>query len=88
MSHGPPMSHVGVDMFEFGGSQHIVCVGQWSGYPVYQKMNSTTSSAVIKVLTGWFNTLGWPNVIRSDGRPQFCTEFVQFCVENGIKHET
>ena len=74
-------------MFEFGGSQHIVCFDQWSGYPMYQKMNSMTSLAVIKVLTSWFNTFGWPNVIRSDGGPQFCSEFVQFCDENGIRHE-
>ena len=26
---GPPLSHVGLEMF--GGSQHIVCVDQWSG---------------------------------------------------------
>ena len=70
-SLGAPMSHVRVDMFEFGGNQHIVCVDQWSGYPMYQKMSSTTSSAVIKVLTGCLNTLGWPNVIRFDGEPQF-----------------
>ena len=39
------------------------------------------------MLTGWFNTLGWPTVIRSDGGPQFCSEFVQFCNNNGIRHE-
>ena len=81
------MSHVGIDMFEFGGSQHMVCIDQWSGYPMYQNMNSATPSAVIKVLIGWFKTLGLANVIRSNGGPQFCSEFVQFCDENGIKHE-
>ena len=86
-SFGAPMSHVGVDLFEFGGHQHLACVDQWSGYPMYQKLTSTTSSAIIKVLTGWFNTLGWPNVIRSDGGPQFRSEFVKFCEENGIMHE-
>ena len=51
----PPLSHVGLDMFELGGNQHIVCVDQWSGYLL---MVSTTSASVIKVPTGWFNTLG------------------------------
>ena len=59
---GPPKSHVGIDMFNFGGTQHIVCVDHWSGYTMYQRINSTTFSSVIKVLTGWFNTLGWPTV--------------------------
>ena len=83
---GPPLSHVGLDMFEFGGNQHIVCVDQWSGYPLYQRMTSTTSASVIKTLSGWFNTLGWPSVIRTDGGPQFRNEFAQFCDQNGIKH--
>ena len=50
-------------------------------------MSSTTTAWVIKVLTNWFNTLGWPSVIRSDGGPQLRTEFVQFCEKNGISHK-
>ena len=84
---GPPLSHVGLDMFEFGGNQHIVCVDQWSGYPLYQKMSSTSSASVIKVITDRFNTLGWPSVIGTEGGPQFRSEFVQFCEKNGISHE-
>ena len=84
---GPPLSHVGLVMFEFGGSQHIVCVDQWSGYPLYQKMPSTTLAADIRDLSGWFNTLGCPSVIRTDGGPHFRTEFAQFCENNGITHE-
>ena len=84
---GPPMSHVGLDMFEFGGHQHIVCVDQWSGYPLYQRMSSTTAASVIRVISGWFNTLGWPTVIRTDGGPQFRSEFTKFCESSGIKHE-
>ena len=42
-SLGPPMSHVGIDMVDFGGSQYIVCVDQWSGSRLYQRMNLTTS---------------------------------------------
>ena len=86
-SLGPPLSHVGLDMFEFRGNQHIMCVDQWSGYPLYQKMASTTSASVIKVLTVWFNTLGWPGFVHTDGGPQLRNEFAQFCEQNGIKHE-
>ena len=60
---------------------------QWSGYPLYQRMTSTTSALVIRVLCGWFNTLGWPSVIRTDGGPQFRNEFSQFCEQNSIKHK-
>ena len=50
---GPPMSHVGLDLFEFGGKQH---------------------------------SLRGPS-IRSEGGPQFRGDFLQFCVDSGIKHE-
>lgn len=50
-------------------------------------MSTTTSAAVLKVLTNWFNMLGWPNVIRTDGGQQFRSEFVQFHEQNGITHE-
>ena len=84
---GPPMGHVGVDLFDFGGNKFLVCVDQWSGYPLYQKLTSTTTSSVLKTLSSWFNVLGWPRSIRSDGGPQFRGEFSSFCEKNKIKHE-
>ena len=40
-----------------------------------------------KQLAKWFTEYGWPSYIRSDGGPQFRTEFTKFCKENRIKHE-
>ena len=65
------MSHVGLDLFDFGGKQHLICVDHWSGYPMFSALSSSTSSAVINVLKGWFNLLGWPQSIRLDGGPHF-----------------
>ena len=84
---GPPMSQVGVDLFEFGGHQHILCVDQWSGYPLFERLSSTTSASVISQLKRWFNTLGWPRIIRSDGGPQFRGDFLDFCRTNNVVHE-
>ena len=81
---GPPMGHVGLDLFEFGGKHHLVCVDQWSGFLMFTALNSQTASAIIGHLKSWFNLLGWPH---SDGGPQFRGEFMQFCSENRIKHE-
>ena len=66
---GPPMAHVGTDLFDFGGGKYLVCVDQWSGYPLFHKLYSTTTSSVRKILSEWFNLLGWPRLIRSDGGP-------------------
>ena len=79
---GPPMDHVVTDQFDFGGGKCLVCVDQWSDYPLYRKLQSTTSSPVIKILSEWlFNLLGWPRLIRSDVGPKFCSEFLEFCAK-------
>ena len=84
---GLPMSHIGLDLFDFGGKQHLICVDHWSGYPMFSTLSYTKSSAVIGTLKAWFNLLGWPQSIRSDSRPQFLSEFVKFCKDNSICHE-
>ena len=35
---GPPMAHVRNYLFHFGGGKYLVCVDQWSGYPLYRKL--------------------------------------------------
>ena len=44
-------------------------------------------ATVIGQLSDWFTEVGWPTAIRTDGGPQFRTEFSQFCDRHGIKHE-
>ena len=68
---GPPMSPVGLDLFDFGGKQHLTCVYHWSGYPMFSTLSSTTTSVVIGILKTWLNLLGWPQIIRLDSGPQF-----------------
>ena len=64
-----------------------MCVDQWSGYPLFRKLSSTTAASIIKTLSEWFNLLGWPRSIRSDGGPQFRSEFTEFCNRHHIRHE-
>ena len=42
---------------------------------------------IIKILNNWFNILGFPKTIRSDGGLQFRTEFNTFCKNDNIIHE-
>ena len=81
------MAHVGVDLFEFAGKQFLICVDKWSGFPVYKQLNTVTTRAVISALEDWFNILGWPSTIRSDGGPQFLGPFKAWCENNNILHE-
>ena len=45
---GPPIGHIGVDLYDFGGCKFLVCVDQWSGYPVFKKLKSTTTSSILQ----------------------------------------
>ncbi len=86
-SYGPPMAHVGVDLLEFAGKQYLICVDKWSGFPVFKQLNTVTTRAVTGILEDWFNILGWPSTIRSDGGPQFLGPFMAWCEHNNILHE-
>ena len=46
-----------------------------------------TTGAVTAILSTWFDDYGWPTTIRTDGGPQYRTEFSSFCRTYGIKHE-
>ena len=82
-----PMTDVGTDLFQIGHNHYLVLVDRYSGFPFVEKLTKPSTSAVIKVLTNWFNTFGWPERLRSDNGPQYRTEFDEFCKERNIIHE-
>ena len=84
---GFPMQHVGLHLFSFGGKSFLICVGHWSDYPLYQALHSLSSEAITSVLTSWFNTLGWPFSIRSDGALNFVVISLNFAPNTTFKHE-
>ena len=79
--------HVGTDLFEFAGKHFLLVVDRFSGYPLVKQLNKTDTGAVIRKMTEWFNMLGWPRYMRSDGGPQYRSELDTFCTSNNIKHE-
>ena len=83
-----PMDLVGMDLFQSGSSHYLVMVDRFSGFPFVAHLRSLTTSAVVKVLLSWFQDFGFPATIRSDGGPQFRTEFEDFCAKHCIKKET
>lgn len=83
-----PMTDVSVDLFSHAGHDWVVMADRYSGFPWTKRLTSTSTGAVLKVLTQWFLDFGYPKTIRSDGGPQFRTEFEDYCRTNGITHET
>jgi hypothetical protein len=83
-----PMEAVGADLFAAGGKNYLVMVDRFSGFPFVHKMTKTDSASVVRAMQKWFYCFGFPSSIRSDGGPQFRTDFKKFCWDNGIAHET
>ena len=86
-SFGPAVAQVGLDLFDFAGKKHLICVDKWSGFPVFKRLQSQTTKAITDILAGWFNILGWPSSVRTDGGPQFCGPFRDWCNANSITQE-
>ena len=86
-SQGAPLEHVGTDLFEYAGKHYLVVVDRFSGYPLVKQLHKTDTGAVIRKMTEWFNLLGWPRSMRSDGGPQYRAELDAFCIRNNITHE-
>jgi hypothetical protein len=81
------MAEMGGDLFAFKGQDWLVMVDRFSGYPFTTKLRSTTTDAVLTALMVWFHDWGYPRVIRTDGGPQFCGKFDEFCEGKSIIHE-
>ena len=82
-----PMDFLGVDLFYSEGSNYLCAVDRFSGFPFVQKLRSLNTRSVTKQLLTWFSDFGMPRTIRTDGGPQFRSEFQEFCRTNGIRKE-
>ena len=82
------MMKVGVDLFELNGHHYIIMIDRFSGWPFCQKLRRIDTSAIIAAIEPTFMTFGFPVELRSDGGPQFRSEFTEYLTANGVIHET
>ena len=82
-----PMEAVATDLFEWAGAHYIVLVDRFSGFIWCQKLKRLDTRAVLDMINTVFLEHGFPCAIRSDGGPQFRSEFNSYCELNGITHE-
>jgi transposase InsO family protein len=83
-----PMEMVSADLFEISGKKYLVMVDRYSGFPFVAQLTRTTTCAVTEQMLSVFQDWGFPEAVRTDGGPQFRTEFKEFCDAHDIKHET
>ena len=94
--HKPPQSHpspelpwhtMATDLFELKNSKYLLLVDYYSRFPVLHKLHSTSSRVSIQEMKAVFTELGIPNVIVSDGGPQYVSvKFKDFMQQWQIEH--
>ena len=82
-----PWEAVSVDLGKQDGRDHLILTDRYSGWAEVKPLTKLDTSAIIAVLEDWFIDVGKPERIRSDGGPQFRTEFKQWCKDQDIHHE-
>ena len=86
---GLPFIMVGTDLFNFESNTYLLTVDYYSKFIEVDRLQDLGSKATIEVLKAQFCRHGIPEVIRSDGGPQFASkDFARFCKEYGIAHKT
>ena len=74
-----PWHTVATDLFETKNSKYLLIVDYYSRFPILCKLDSTTSRVLVQEMKAVFAELGVPNVIVSDGGPQYTSaEFRDF----------
>ena len=81
------MLHTACDLFFAVGKQWLALVDRFSGYGWTTVLRRLDTKGVTQHLKNWFNNFGWPTHIRTDGGPQFHSEFKEFCAGHGIQNE-
>ena len=82
-----PWEAVSIDLGKQDGREHLILTDRYSGWAEVKPLTKLDTSAIIEVLEDWFIDVGKPERIRSDGGPQFRTEFKQWCKDQNIRHE-
>ena len=84
-----PWAKVGVDLCDLNGGALLVMCDYFSGCIEVERLQSTTTAAVTKVLKIMFARYGVPTIHRSDNGPQFSSaEFHSFAKTWGFQNIT
>ena len=82
-----PMEAISVDLGQQNGDHFLIGADRYSGWPFVTKLHSLITKAITDALDEWFLEHGRPQRIRSDGGPQFRSEFKKWCKSRNIIHE-
>jgi hypothetical protein len=75
-----PMQTVSKDLHELKGINYICMCDRYSFFCWVSHLTTLRTVTVVKVINGWFKTIGYPQYIYLDNGPQFDSkEFKNYC---------
>jgi len=84
-----PWAKIAADLCEFDGRQLLVVVDYFSNFIEVERLHTTTTRAVTRVLSAMLARYGSADTLVTDNGPQFTSsEFAAFCAEWQINHVT
>ena len=81
------MNYLGMDLFDPAGKKWLAVVCRFSGYAWLFLLKKTTTAYILQTLDCLFMEYGYPSILRSNGGPQFQSEFDEYCKQNAMKFE-
>ena len=83
-----PFESTSADLFSCQGWQYLVYTDRKTGWPCISAAGrSADSPCVIRLLRRWFPDVGVPQILTTDGGPQFASQkFADFCAQWQIHH--
>ena len=83
-----PMEQISIDLFHVKGKTFMVTADRYSGYIWVDLLRDLGTKAVTDNLCKITRIFGVPVRCRTDGGPQFCKPFNDYCLQHEIIHET
>jgi hypothetical protein len=75
-----PMQTVSMDLYELKGIHYICMCDRYLFFCWVSHLTTLRTVTVVKLINGWFKTIGYPQYIYSDNGPQFDSkEFKNYC---------
>ena len=82
-----PFEAMSADLGKLDGTWYLICADRFSGWPLVGKLNKLETCFITRMMEDWFNDVGRPLRLRTDGGPQFRSDFDEWCESMGIEHE-
>ena len=82
-----PFEAVSIDLGYLEGIHYLILADRYSGWPMVKRLTKLNTKSITTILDDWFIDMGKPVWLRSDGGPQFRSEFEDWAKKENITHE-